>query len=59
MITYCVRELNAVLFETEISHEAFKRIKRKPLCDENCLLGAVDEATRIGGFLQKQFPDLL
>lgn len=45
MITYSVQELNAVLFETEINHEAFKRNRRKPLRDENCLLGAVDEAS--------------
>lgn len=46
MIAHSVRDLSAVSAETETNHEAFKRIKRKPLCDENCLLGAVGEAGR-------------
>lgn len=42
---HSVKELNTGSFEDEIKHEAFKRIKRKLLFDENCLLGA-DEASR-------------
>lgn len=46
MIAHSVQDLSVVSAEIETNHEAFKRIKRKPLCDENCLLGAVDEASR-------------
>ncbi len=42
-----VQDLSAASTETETNREAFKRIKKgKPPCDENCPLGAVDEASR-------------
>lgn len=39
MIAHSVQELSTVSAEMETNHAAFKRIKRKPLCDENCLFG--------------------